>query len=124
MRDGGGSRRQGPLYVKPSFLHLYVDILGLCGLQRLLFKISAFTIVNELKSIPSLDQRDGGIVSNVSITRLNFALDAASASTVIQLRRGLSLDSVAVNHIRHQQARLSAVSSTFYAFLFSHLFIF
>jgi len=55
---------------------------------------------------------------------LNFALVAASASTVSQLRRGFLLDSGAVNHFRHQQARLSAVSSTFYAFLFSHLFIF
>lgn len=89
-----------------------------------LFEISAFTIVNELKSIPSVDQKDRGIVSYVSIMRLNFALDATPASTVSQLRLALPLDGGAVDHIRHQQARLCAVSSTFYAFLFSHLFIF
>lgn len=57
--------------------------------------------MNELKSLPSLDQKDGdggGIVSYVSIMRLNFALDAASASIVSQLRRGLSLVGGAVNH--------------------------
>lgn len=118
--------RASTLPINPTFLFFYLiyTLLLLCGLQCLLFKIPAFTIVNELKSIPSLDQKDWGIVSYVSIMRLNFALDAASASTVSQLRRRLSLDSVAVDHLRYQQARLSAVSSTFYAFLFSHLFIF
>lgn len=109
---------------KPHHLYfIYMSFL-LCGVQHLQFKISAFTIVNEFKSIASLDQKDKGIVSYVSIMRMNFALVTASASTVSQLRRGLSLDSCAVNHFRHQQARLSSVSSTFYAFLFSHLFIF
>lgn len=80
--------------------------------------------MNSQISPPVWSWRKGGIVSYVSVMRLNFTLDAASASTVNQLRLALWLDAGAVNRRGRQQARLSAVSSTFYAFLFSHLFIF
>jgi len=68
----------------------------------------------------------GGFVSYVSVMRLNFALDTASANTASQLRRGFPLVGGAVDHRPPPTNKLDClpVSSTFYAFLFSHLFIF
>lgn len=79
----------------------------------MLFKPSAFIIVNEIEAIPTMDQKDGGIVSYVSVTRANFQLATAAATPVSQRCRCLLLDSGAATHPQRQQARLSAVSSYF-----------
>lgn len=81
---------------------------ALCRRSRLLFQTPAFTFVNEMYP-PSLVQKEEG----GSVTRLNFALDAASACTVGQPSCGLSLDEGDATHPQRQHARLSRRSFYF-----------
>lgn len=91
--------------------------LCVCRLRCVLFKSSAFIIVNEIEAILTMDQKDGeggrGIVSYVSTTRTNFLLAAVAAILVSQRCLGFPLDGGAATHPQRQHARLSAVSSYF-----------
>lgn len=106
------------------FYLLYVFFFTLVGFQRRLFKPEVPIIVNEVQFIPGTDQKERE-KSRLCVRHLTkVPLDNSAVSPANQLRRGLPLVAEGVYHLECQHARLSAPSSTFYAFLFSHLFIF